>query len=64
MSLKTPTAMELIEAIAMAGDAAQDAEDCERLDRASKFRAQARAMESELAAMRGAAADESSNYVR
>lgn len=41
----------LIHAIALAEDLAQDAEDREQLGRAYKFRAQARAMRVELAAL-------------
>lgn len=43
---------QLISAIALAADAAQDAEDGENLKRASKIRAQIREMERELAALR------------
>ncbi len=48
---------DLIFAIAAATDAAQDAEDGERLARASKIRGQIREMEKELATLRAQIAD-------
>lgn len=53
MSTETTTEIDrLISAIALAQDAAQDAEDGENLKRASKIRAQIRDMEHELATLR------------
>ena len=53
MSTETTTEIDrLISAIALAQDAAQDAEDGENLKRASKIRAQIRDMERELATLR------------
>ena len=53
MSAETTTEIDrLISAIALAQDAAQDAEDGENLKRASKIRAQIRDMERELATLR------------
>lgn len=47
---------DLISAIALATDAAQDAEDYDQPGRASKIRVQIRAMETELASLRAAEA--------
>ena len=53
MTAETTTEIDrLISAIAIAQDAAQDAEDGENLKRASKIRAQIREMERELATLR------------
>jgi hypothetical protein len=54
---------DLVGAIALAQDAAQDAEDRENLSRASKIRAQARELESELRALQAAPATPSPEAV-